>query len=228
MVKQDLIKQICDMAEIKKQDIVFEIGAGPGNLTKEIARRCKKVIAVEIDRRFEDQLKSLPKNVEVHLGNILDFNIKADKVIGNLPYDALEPIFRKLLFSDFRSAIFTVSRSFAKKLSEDTTIGVFCSSFLEIVKVVDIAKDSFDPPPDAESSIIIIKKLEKNIISEILVQDDKLVKNAARESLVRINGLTKSQAREIIREKDPSTIINKRVSDLGADEIKLLMKTFNP
>ena len=51
----------------------MEVGAGIGNLTAEIAKRVRRVIAFEIDQRFRFLLKKLPKNVEVRYENAWDF-----------------------------------------------------------------------------------------------------------------------------------------------------------
>ena len=42
---------------IKETDIVLEIGPGTGNLTMQLLKRCKKVIAIEVDVRMLSELK---------------------------------------------------------------------------------------------------------------------------------------------------------------------------
>ena len=51
-------------ANIKKNDIVLEIGPGKGIVTKLLAEKARKVIAIEIDTRLVNKLKNtLPENV---------------------------------------------------------------------------------------------------------------------------------------------------------------------
>lgn len=44
-------------SNIKKRDIVLEIGAGSGVITTALAKRCKKVITIEKDHKTADKLR---------------------------------------------------------------------------------------------------------------------------------------------------------------------------
>lgn len=227
MVDEKIIRHICNLAELKDSETVFEIGAGPGNLTSEIAKHCDKVIAIEIDKKFEEKLRSISKesgNIEIRMGNVLKSDIKADKVIGNLPYDALEPIFRKLMNSDFKLAVLTVSKSFANKLTAGSPLGVLCSYFFEIIKTEDIPRNSFKPEPGTDSAVIVIRKKERGIISEMLLQYDKKVKNALREAYMRIKKMTKREAKQKVRELKLGGLLSEQVSDLRPEEIDSIQK----
>ncbi|MBI1971258.1 MAG: methyltransferase domain-containing protein, partial [Candidatus Wildermuthbacteria bacterium] len=70
-----ILRRILDAAGLKKTDVVLEIGPGTGILTKALAARVKKVIAVEKDPHMVEILKEELKNfnnVEIVLGDILD------------------------------------------------------------------------------------------------------------------------------------------------------------
>ena len=60
--------QIIDFGNISKEDVILEIGTGIGTLTIELAKRAKKVIAIELDTRMirilEDRF-SLYNNLEI-------------------------------------------------------------------------------------------------------------------------------------------------------------------
>src|SRR5258708_17384758 len=60
-----IIERMVSFANLNKNDTVLEIGAGTGNLTKEIAKYAGNVIAYEIDKKFKSYLNSLPKNVDL-------------------------------------------------------------------------------------------------------------------------------------------------------------------
>ncbi len=54
-------------ADIKKDDVVLEVGPGKGILTNLLAKNAKKVIAVEIDKNLLESLKeTLPSNVTLN------------------------------------------------------------------------------------------------------------------------------------------------------------------
>jgi len=83
LINPHILEKIVSAAEISKDDIVLEIGPGTGNLTKELARKAGKVIAIEKDRRLIEYLKNkfstkyaIAQNVEVIEGDILKLNIR--------------------------------------------------------------------------------------------------------------------------------------------------------
>ncbi|MCX7845134.1 MAG: 16S rRNA (adenine(1518)-N(6)/adenine(1519)-N(6))-dimethyltransferase RsmA [Dictyoglomaceae bacterium] len=94
LINRNIIEKIIIYGELKNTDIVLEIGAGIGTLTLELAKYSKKVIAIEIDKRFEKILRELSRdfnNIEIIMGDVLKidlFNIieKPFKIFGNLPY----------------------------------------------------------------------------------------------------------------------------------------------
>lgn len=70
-IDQTILEFMVQTAEITKEDVVLEIGAGLGNLTVKIAEKAKKVIAIENDSRFEKKLLALDGNVQVIMGDAL-------------------------------------------------------------------------------------------------------------------------------------------------------------
>ncbi len=71
-----VLKKVVLAAELKKDDIILEIGPGTGTLTRELAKTAKKVIAIEKDRKMCQILKDLLKcwnveNVEIVQKDVL-------------------------------------------------------------------------------------------------------------------------------------------------------------
>jgi len=106
LINKDILSEIINTADLTKNDIVLEIGPGLGILTKELAKKAKKVIAIEKDEKLVKILKkelSHLKDVEIVEGDILKFNIqylvsnKYYKVVANLPYYITSPVIRKFL-----------------------------------------------------------------------------------------------------------------------------------
>jgi 16S rRNA (adenine1518-N6/adenine1519-N6)-dimethyltransferase len=78
LIDKNILKKIIKTADLKPQDIVLEIGPGLGALTKELAKKAKKVIAVEKDSRMCQALKENLKdfnNIEIINQDILKFGI---------------------------------------------------------------------------------------------------------------------------------------------------------
>ena len=64
---------------IERGGNVIEIGPGPGNITSKVADRAKKVVAIEIDRKFEPVLSQLQedhKSVSVVYKDVLNLNLE--------------------------------------------------------------------------------------------------------------------------------------------------------
>lgn len=214
-VDDNLIKDLIKEANLSKEDIVLEIGAGKGALTKELAKHCKKIIAVEIDIRLKKSL-TVPENVELIFADalkIIDKRNDFNKIVSNLPYQAAEPLLHYLcLTKNVSLSVLTVPKKFAQKAQ----LNPIFSAFLNIEIVREVSKESFDPRPKIKSALIRITKNEKTcgeadekkrddlfIRRKLYLQRDKKLRNGLRETLIdyyRLKNkiLTKKQAKEII------------------------------
>lgn len=91
-------------SNIKKRDLVIDIGAGSGVITSALAKRCRKVIAVEKDaetakRLRENLTKQNITNVEVFEGDFREMKLPDEpyKVFANPPFSLSAEVFYKLL-----------------------------------------------------------------------------------------------------------------------------------
>src|SRR3989338_2853887 len=102
------LRKIIEAGEIKKDDIILEIGPGRGVLTKKLLEKSEKVVAVEKDRELFDFLKiELEKEIaEKKLilinDNILNLKVEENilrnyKIIANIPYNITGAILKKFL-----------------------------------------------------------------------------------------------------------------------------------
>lgn len=112
------LQKIVDAAELGKEDLVIEVGAGLGILTSELAAKAGKVLAVEIDEKLASTLRKLfssKENVEIIRASILDippeklleqYAAKVRyKVVANIPYYITSPIIRHFLESSIRPSL---------------------------------------------------------------------------------------------------------------------------
>ncbi|MHA2302456.1 MAG: rRNA adenine N-6-methyltransferase family protein, partial [Candidatus Thorarchaeota archaeon] len=104
-----LIDREVSLAEVRKKDIVLEIGPGIGVLTEALARKAKRVVAIEKDTQFRGILGDLQKR-SPNLKVIFDDAVTVDfppfnKVVSNLPFKVALPIIFKLMNHDFDLAI---------------------------------------------------------------------------------------------------------------------------
>lgn len=109
LVDTTVCPRIAEKAEIDGIG-VLEIGPGFGALTVELAKRARKVVAVELDRdvipALEENLSSF-SNVEIVEGDALEINLASlirEKfgdlpvaIVGNLPYYITSPLIMRFL-----------------------------------------------------------------------------------------------------------------------------------
>ncbi len=214
-----IVKAMVKAGEITSKDTILEIGPGKGILTKEIAKKAGKVIAIEIDEGMSEYLRGLPGNVTIVYGNALDemHRYLFNKIIASIPYSITEPLFKQMLHLKIDSAVLLTGMDFYELLSgkpsesdkknalgEKSKWSTIGKIFFDIKKIKKVPATSFDPEPRVDSAIVLFKKREKElndtekIIKEIVLQDDKKTKNALMHAFMRVNAMTKRQAKSAI------------------------------
>jgi 16S rRNA (adenine1518-N6/adenine1519-N6)-dimethyltransferase len=104
LTDKNFLTKIVSAGDLKPEDTVLEIGAGTGVLTVELAKRVKRVIAYEIDKKLirvlQENLAEY-KNVEIVNADILDTRHQIPdtkyKLIANIPYNITSKILEKFL-----------------------------------------------------------------------------------------------------------------------------------
>lgn len=222
---QKILRQIADFAEIQGTDVVLEVGVGPGNLTRELAKNAGKVIGFEIDARFAPLLKDLPVNVEMHFEDAWEYvqlhgkfrkSKEYNKIVSNLPYSFAEKFLHNLTFLNYDKAILLVPKSFALSIQ---THGVF-ASFFNVEILLEIPPEEFYPVPKTNSVVIDLVKLPDPVETKNLPiflrqytyqREDQKTKNSLREGLIDFSKLalgktiTKNQANEFLTSRGFST-----------------------
>jgi len=120
MIEEDLLRLMISGASLNKNDVVLEIGAGLGFLTRLLSQECKQVIAVEVDPRLmrilRTELQDL-ENVKLIRGDVLKVPIPSfSKVVSNPPFYISSPILFWLLDKKFERATVTFQKEFAERL----------------------------------------------------------------------------------------------------------------
>jgi len=171
-------KMIVNRSGILPEDVVLEIGAGLGALTIPLARKAKKVFAVERDQQIIDILKreilaSGLSNTVIIEKNILTFDIEvlAENigrkivVMGNLPYNISSQILVQLIKS--RKVVSRAILMFQKELAQRISAQPNCKDYgrltvmlrycSDIKKLADAKASLFYPKPKVDSEILEVK-----------------------------------------------------------------------
>jgi 16S rRNA (adenine1518-N6/adenine1519-N6)-dimethyltransferase len=159
---------------------VVEIGAGPGDLTAELASRAARVIAVEIDgslcARLRERFAGAP-NVTVVQQDALDLDPGqltgggAYTVVGNLPYNAGTAIVRHLLESPLppeRLVVMLQKEVALSMLAPEGDMGLLAVSVQVYAtgrRLFDVPAGAFYPPPKVTSSVVRLDLRDHPIVA---------------------------------------------------------------
>jgi 16S rRNA (adenine1518-N6/adenine1519-N6)-dimethyltransferase len=165
-----IIERIMEASGVSAADAVLEIGPGQGVLTRALAGRVKKILAVEIDRRLFAGLSEagLPSNVETRLGDILavkNADISATlggsyHLVANLPYEITSATLKKFLTESPKPESITMmiqkeagERIIAKD-GKENRLSLFCRYHAEAKLMFMVPAGAFSPPPKVTSCVI--------------------------------------------------------------------------
>jgi 16S rRNA (adenine1518-N6/adenine1519-N6)-dimethyltransferase len=150
---------------------VVEIGPGGGAITRALASRAGRVVAIELDRELAAGLGARfhPDRVTVVEGDALKFDFEAASeaaqerlaVVGNLPYGITSPILLKLAASHaaLDRAVLMVQREVADRIvsgpgSRDYgVLSVTVQMYGPVERLFTLPPSAFIPPPDVHSTV---------------------------------------------------------------------------
>jgi 16S rRNA A1518/A1519 N6-dimethyltransferase RsmA/KsgA/DIM1 with predicted DNA glycosylase/AP lyase activity len=225
MIDKKLIKYIVDEAMLLPGDIVLEIGYGHGELTKELAKKCK-VIAVDID----DYGVSC-KNVIFVKGNILDLlgelyeKYSFNKIVANIPYNISEPLMKSIFKINVELILLTVGQNFSEILtSKNSRMGIIVNELYDVEILKVISPKSFRPMPRVDSALVFMEQRDIDIVDkpaviykELVMLEDKKLRNALIKILVGTKKDLKKKLENELFEKKLYQLSNKEFIKL--DEI---------
>jgi len=163
---------------------VLEIGPGRGIMTSLLAKRARRLMAVELDRVLAAQLRlkfGMSRNVEIIEGDVLamdfdslfgpkpglgrpgiEFKPQPARVVGNLPYYITSDILLRLFeFSKyFESIVIMVQKEMADRIaaepggSEYGVLSATAQLYARVEKLFTLPPGAFSPPPKVHSTAL--------------------------------------------------------------------------
>ena len=230
---------ISSYATIDRNDVVLDIGAGLGFLTRFLAKKCKRVLAVESDVRLvtvlHEQLKDLA-NVEIIEGDILRVHVSEfNKVVSIPPYYISSSLLSWLFNRNFECAVLIFQKEFASRLvasigSEDYGwLTVVTYQRVEVELLNEIPKRIFYPEPEVNSIIVRLtpkrpppftvknKALFQQLAQSLFRQRNRKVRNAVLP-IIKCKHATKNT----VKLADSLPFHDKRVRDLAPEDFGAL------
>ncbi|WP_405307146.1 16S rRNA (adenine(1518)-N(6)/adenine(1519)-N(6))-dimethyltransferase RsmA [Methanobrevibacter sp.] len=246
--------QIVNFGDISKDDVVLEIGTGIGTLTIELAKRAKKVIAIEQDKKIFEILAQRLKDEKIdNVELINDDALKVDfppfnKIISNLPYQISSPITFKFLNYDFELAVLMYQKEFASRMNGEvgtkdySRLSAMLYFKCEVEKLTDVSNESFIPKPQIDSTVVKLTPKENSISDEdfktyskftkaLFQHRNKKIKNALIDSRHIISDIDKKVLKKRLNAIEDEKLVEylkKRVVVLTPEEILYISKKLNP
>lgn len=235
LVESSIFERLSEYAQLSCDDIVLEVGAGLGFLTRFLAGRCRKVYAVEVDSKLVSllgiTLKDL-KNVEIIKGDILKLPLpEFKKVISAPPYHISSDLIQWLFGKDFVYAVLIMQREFVNRLS--ARVGSDAYGWLTVLVYYHLGVEIFDdvprwmfyPPPKVDSVIV---RFTRKVPPPLIIKNEVFFKKLLRFLFTQRNRKVKNALSAFMKKENMSTntsaVLNsvpfkdKRVRELAPED----------
>ncbi len=234
---QNVIDKIVNSINPDENDLIVEIGPGAGALTKKLKKYNCNLIAFEIDEDTKQFLLPLEDNkTKIIYEDFLTSDVKHQidiiphnklYILGNLPYYITTPIIEKIIDLKLYPESITImvqkevaDRFLAKPgVKEYGYMTVLLNLYFAIEKVCDVPRKLFYPIPNVDSTVLILKKDNKEIKNYDHFKN--LLKNAFQFKRKTINNNLKSYNKETLE-----LILKKHGYDLSTRSEAIDLETF--
>jgi len=200
IIDKTICPRIAEMGGCDETKGVLEIGAGIGVLTAELAKRAKKVVCVEVDKRLLpvlDETLSEFDNVEIVNDDILKVDLKKllkEKfgdmrivVCANLPYYITSPVIMLLLENrlPIESVTVMVQKEAGDRLCAEVgsrlagAVTVAVNFYAEAKKLFNVSRGAFMPSPKVDSEVIRLDLRNQPLLD---LSDEKKFFNLVKSS----------------------------------------------
>jgi 23S rRNA (adenine-N6)-dimethyltransferase len=164
------VRRFIDAADLRPDDLVYEVGAGRGQLTGALAKACGQVVAYEVDPRMAAAVPA-QHGVVVRTG---DFLRAADpgepfSVVGNIPYSLTSAVVDWCLHApSLRDATLLTQLEYARKRTGD--YGRWSRLTISTWPVFDwwlagrIPRTSFRPVPRVDGGILRLARRDAPLV----------------------------------------------------------------
>ncbi len=172
----DFIAELIGHSNIRKNDLVLDIGAGSGAITDVLARRAKNVIAYEPEPVALAKLRqnmARRQNVQIIAQDFLASDLPAVpyKVFANIPFHLSSKIVRKLVAAEQapKAIYLIVQKQFAVKMLSTGNhfhgaLGMAIAPWWVARIRRPLRKTDFTPPPAVDTVLLELKPRETPLV----------------------------------------------------------------
>jgi 16S rRNA (adenine1518-N6/adenine1519-N6)-dimethyltransferase len=187
-----ILDRIVDALDPDPGDLVLEIGPGEGTLTRRLAPRVGRVVAIEKDERLAAALRGggsgerippLAGNVTVLSADALEVDWSREvplpaprtrwKIIGNIPYQITSPLIEKALEPPLPAAVvFLVQKEVAERVAASPgskawgALSVGVQAVARAERLFTVKAGAFAPPPAVDSAVVRFTPLSQPLVTD--------------------------------------------------------------
>ena len=173
-----LAASLVAQTNISSNDLVVEIGPGRGVLTRELAERCHRLVAIELDEQLHTALKESlgdDRRIELVHGDFLRRPLPDTpyKVFGSIPYGRTAEIVRKVVGARVPpdDAYMIVQREAAERFAgspfaPETLPSLLIKPWWQAEITRRLRRTDFDPPPTVDSVVLWLARRSRPLIEE--------------------------------------------------------------
>jgi 16S rRNA (adenine1518-N6/adenine1519-N6)-dimethyltransferase len=167
-LRPESVEELLRVIAPDASDVFLEIGPGAGALTLPLAKRCARVVAVEIDGSLASRLRAVaPSNVEIVTQDALLADLRGlvptgARLAGNLPYYVSSPLLRTFLSlrDHVRDLHVMLQEEVARRIAsppgskEYGILSVLYGLWAETDLPARFPPECFSPPPRVTSAVL--------------------------------------------------------------------------
>ncbi len=170
LIDGNILRKIVSAANVTADDLIIEIGPGPGALTEFLLGTGARVIAIEKDAVFAKALHRLQnERLGIFANDALNFDLSPHfahghtvKVVANLPYQLTSPLLEKLapLAPHVQSLTLMVQKEVAERMiaspgtHESSSLSLFLALFAKTRLCFNVEPTCFYPRPKVRSAVV--------------------------------------------------------------------------
>lgn len=174
LIDDNILRVILGHLECGRDDVVLEVGAGLGVLTRALAEVAGTVHAFEIDAGLKEPLAATLRtaaNVRLHFEDVLAASLEELMPVptlcaSNLPYSVAGPFLIESLrrLPSIRRYVVMVQKEVADRISAASggkaygVLSVWVQLYAEVVRVRSLSRSIFYPQPHVDSSLVVLER----------------------------------------------------------------------
>ena len=234
LIDNQIVNRIIATISPKNNDNIVEIGPGKGALTFPLLEHLEHLSVVEIDRDLISLLKSKKQEkLIIYEADALKFDYGQIsnnlRIVGNLPYNISSPLLFHLLSS--KNQIIDMTFMLQKEVTDRIVakhgsktygrLSVMMQTFFEVESMFTVPKESFNPKPKIESSIIYLKTRVKP-----LTENTKLLEKIVKVSFSQRRKTLKNCLKSILSQEQTEIDLSQRAEMLSIENFITLIQDY--